>query len=488
MAEVPLDSLMAGNLGRSSALTSELPHSHFKWIAAIRTAVIDERWNDVITLGYQCLGWGHSSARLIEQDIAAANYREQATGAVLQAANQVLTNVLKHENHAQIVAKLREHTPDSADKAAELFERLSNRNNGGNDPLNLASSDFSLSNGVLNWSIESTLAILSRGLLAIVHGHFNREYRRAVSDATPLLAGEIDSFIEENITRLRDAQYRLYADLGLHGPSNTAVEAAASLSRFVEGLTPSLAIVQAQARNALYILNGRNGSTGLLEKFGRVGLRAGVLTREALASHVAAYRLQIEIIRSSQSNALAHLWTESHKVPFDGSPPNGKNISLANLANSDEGQLVEVEGFVDVLRVGRTADGKLVSALQLIAPSGRANASSAAVYVHLLHRGITRRSYCKVTGTYRRKSKLLSGTGVIEVANLQLAELGQSSWRYAFLKAADEWFQFRPNGLHMEWSLGPQRGPRAPEDTAHGGAGELIYPPFVQSRGAGKPR
>lgn len=200
---------------------------------------------------------------------------------------------------------------------------------------------------------------------------------------------------------------------------------------------------------------------------------AGQLTREMLASHVAAHRIDLHSSSWLLPPELRVLWKEADELPFDRSWPNGINVQIKDLPDQEEGRLVEVSGLVAETLALRPQEGQLVGRVRLVDPSSGAEVWAAVAFAHLPHVGLAKGSFCTVHGVYESSSSLLEGSG-IKIDRLPLAELAGQSWRAAFLRSARHCYEVHRNQLNMSWSLAPHIS------ESGAGASDLIYPPFVR--------
>ncbi|WGH79598.1 hypothetical protein [Jannaschia ovalis] len=180
------------------------------------------------------------------------------------------------------------------------------------------------------------------------------------------------------------------------------------------------------------------------ERVGRLAARAGMLTREALASQCAAYRLALGALGLDPPEDVRAVMRKANSTAFATPLSDGTDVALSDLEASADGAFVEIEGFVTAIEALRLADGKLVSRLVLRDPSSDATANAKAVIAHLPHAGVTFDAFLRANGSFNAASALFDGQPAVEIDALSLEALGRASWRIAFLRLADRWFGPQP--------------------------------------------
>jgi hypothetical protein len=277
--------------------------------------------------------------------------------------------------------------------------------------------------------------------------------------------------------QVRRGQHTIYAALVTRQPMAAVADAATSLAGAIERSLPMFARTQAAIRVAMSRLRALGKGTAA-ERLGRLGVRAGALTREAIASHCACYRLAVSVLGPQPAKDVSSLLRKTDSLPFSVTLPNGKNTALKELGASLEGTFVEIEGFVEAVTADRQGDGKLISQVTLLDASSGNEADAVTVFAHLPHAGVTKDAFCRLSGIYRSSSSLFQGRPAVETDVLSLSELSKASWQIAFLRLADRWFQPWRAGANLYWSLGPHGN----EDDGEGffGAGELLFMPFIR--------
>ena len=321
------------------------------------------------------------------------------------------------------------------------------------------------------------VASLTQGLLGIVHAEFNRTLH-AVSVPSGGWPGIDEAFRAETREfreQLRAGQLAAYGALA--GSSEEAsMERIAALTGFLEEALPRIAALKhASVRAIQDRLEGRRNTAA--KELGHTATLAAELTREAIGTHAGAYRLALDLLDPVVKGG--PLRERARSLPFDKAIPNGRNTSLSDVSQADDGAFIEIEGFIDQIRVVRSADGKLIGQLKLGDPTSGASASVAVLFVQPLHVGMTVGACARVSGAFRAQSELLDGEPAVEADRLPLADLADEAWRLALLRSAERYYGTWRNQTNMYWSLGPHE--TVTEDGAPvQGAGELIYAPFVR--------
>jgi hypothetical protein len=221
-----------------------------------------------------------------------------------------------------------------------------------------------------------------------------------------------------------------------------------------------------------------SGAGGAAEALGAELANSGFATREALSTYLASGRVSVELREPGAPNLVLAVLRADHEA-FDFSLEDGKNTELAHLLETEDGKLVDVEGFVEDMHVTRLGGQLLVSEIVMKDPSSGVIGSAAAVFVNAPNTGITRGSYCRVTGRFRKASNLMGNRPGVEVERLDLTKASRTSWRLAFLRLADPWFHLWRNSLGLRWSLGPHAPDGATPATLKGAA-EIIFTPLVR--------
>lgn len=460
----------------------------FNETIALRRAVLEENWPQVAELAVRCLGLGYGSFRALRSEAVVAARTARNTKSAGNALANMLRAAAKGERRAEFFAKIRElaaeRRPDHLDKLEESLQKLEQGETRG-VPILQALAEFEPPSDAPGRQGAESAAImaLSRGMLGMVHAEFNLAFQALKPKAKPLLELDLqDSFkaaVEDFKADLRAGQHELYAALLAHRSKREAAQAACSLAGMLEERLPRFTRAQAHVALVTRALRAQ-GKGGAAEKLGHQAMQAGALTREAIASHAASYQLALGLLAAEPPSGVARLYKQVSTLPFDVALPNGRDTALAKVDQAQDGDFVEVEGFVAAIRVGRSADKKLLSHVELYDPSSKARAYAASVYTHLPHVGVTLGAFCRLSGTYRQASILFHNRPAIEIDRLSLADLSDESWWVAFLRSAERWFQCWPNGINMYWSLEPHRRARADSETDYFGAGDLIYSPLLR--------
>jgi len=473
----------SGNVG-------SLATSLIKEMISLRKAVVDRKWPKVKELGIRCLGLGHGILRVLEGEVRARGLRSNSLRASFESFDDALRQIAQGENRPVFFEEFRKllaaESPELLDKLDGVLRKLEQ---GQTDGVSIVSEiippeRLRIVPVTLDVAKNAMLAGLVRGSLGLIHADFNLAYQALEPDAESIseadIRGALKELTEEFASQLRARQLAIYDSLASSRSVREAVEVAESLGAFVEQELPRLARAQAVAHLVSGVLRSK-GQNGEAEEIGRITVQAGALTREAIASQVTASLLAIDLMRLPVPETTNTLISLASAVQFDGRLPNGKDTPLAKLDQVKDGAFVEIEGFVTGLKVIRATEKKLISRVQLTDPSSGATALAATVFTHLPHVGLTRGSFCRINGIFRKESRLIGGRSGVEVDRLAQAELSEKIWRVAFLRTANRWFENWRNGNNMYWSMGPHRIASTPKDVSFLGAGELIFTPFIRN-------
>ncbi len=449
----------------------------------LRQAVGSEDWDAVFQQAVHSLGFGYAAFRTVQSGAAQVGRQ----GAVLEAAGRSLAAVLRaiarNEQREEYLADFRAYlAANKPEKLAKLETSLQRLAEGkvSNVALleDLTRPRTTSEDHLLSLVGDTAVGALSRGLLAQVHADFNRAYQAGLDPV-----GDLEIALEAETVdlqaALRSRQMAVFQAAVAGRSADDLAEAALALAGLVERRLPAFARTQARAILAVGALR-QQGKGGAARQMGRLAAQAGGATRDALASQAAGYRLALGVFRSTPDDEIVALVGKAAGLAFDAALPDGKNTELVKVAQAQDGAYLEIEGFVASLETAHSSDGKIVSRAQLVDASNGAAATIATVYTDLAHSGVTRGSFARVNGYFRTASVLDQGRPAIEVDKLALADLAKASWRIAFLRVADPWYQAWRNGINMTWSLGPHQVAALTAADASEGAGELIYPPFVR--------
>lgn len=495
--------------------------SMFVAVLSLYSPVIDRSWEELAERASKCLGVGYLAFRWLQGDAARAGRLESHDRKVAETFTRLL-RIVAESDHRDAFAESMSELLARSDPQARLEALLANRpsskpplsqdllarlralvNNRPDERIDIAASLEQLAKGkikdvsllapfsprasdALAEDIDRLASVallcLSRGLLAGVHAEFNLAVS-ALMRRQPSPIDAIDAESMHDVTArlvndtenwLRRRQKGIYGVLVMGQPAEAVVEAALALAGDTERHLPEFVRAQAAIRLAMVRLREEGKGTAA-ERLGRLGARAGALTREALASYCASYRLALSVLGPNSARDVAAVLGKADALPFTTSLPNGKDTTLNSLNASLEGAFVEIEGFVTTVEAEREADGKLISHLTLLDPSSGATANAVAVFAHLPHAGVTRDAFCRLSGVFRMQSTLLQGRPAVEVDVLSLSELSKASWWIAFLRLAEAWFQPWRNNANLTWSLGVHS-----DEVGLFGAGELLFSPLIR--------
>ncbi|GAB2885022.1 hypothetical protein ACCI51_09475 [Microbulbifer echini] len=359
------------------------------------------------------------------------------------------------------------------------MERLAN---GETDNIGLLDAYLPNKNKSLNPGLathtDAVIMCLSRGLLALAHAQFNNalkagEHKPGFSAAD---IREVKSVTHAFSSFLQGGQKQVYSALLVGDPQNIT-NASLLFAGEIERRLPALAGAQAAMHTVIQALLQRN-SGGLAERLGDIAVDAHFLTRKAIACHTACYRLAASACGLDTPKDIRDLQKNIASISFTTPLPNGKNVELAKLNNDFEGEFVEVRGFIQEVTSPPQEGGMLLSHLKLQDPSSGAEANAVVRFSHLPHAGVTKGAFCKLSGTFKKSSSLLSGRPGVEVDALALADLGKNSFDVAFMRLANRWFQPWRSNANLYWSLGAQSADGS--DVAAQGAAELLFTPLIR--------
>ncbi len=490
-------------------------------VAAVQKGVAQGNWSGVLPQSARCLGFGYAALRWVEGEIITTHKRNEILRQTRRGFGELLKALARSDSAKAFFTKLRKqirlHSLNELAETAiqELRKKVSERNipdevfNRLREQIKqnvpaVSPMDESLqmlaqgkTHGVplldaldrlgevpsKRMIYEAAIACLSRGLLAWVHAEFNLAFQQSQSERDILAQKDTQdvftNMVDEFAAQLRAGQLTLYSALASARLAPDVAPLAYALAGTIEARLAAFAHMQAKLDLTAKTLReqGKRSAAGTM---GRLAVRAGTLTREALATHAASYRLAFELGSEVPHVDVVNLQKNAAPLPFDVKLPNGKNVDLGKLDALKEGTFVEIEGVVQAVKAGRSSDQKLISQIELLDPSSGTRAQAVALFVNLPHMGVTVDAYCRLNGIFRKRSKLLDDKPAIEVDRLSIDKLKAQSWWVAFLQLADPWFPYWRNNTNMYWSLGPHQGFEN-EDTGRQGAAEIIFLPIIRS-------
>lgn len=322
------------------------------------------------------------------------------------------------------------------------------------------------------------VAAVTRGLLGLGHAVFATTRTEAVTTAraTEHLT-RLTSVTDGVDAALTAVEQALFGACAGGDPDTVAARAAVLVADVQAVLVPFVAL-QARGRALAAALRseGRNGDA---EEVGHMLARGGWLVRRAVADATTATLLVLDLPLRVPPSTVADLMTTD--VAFAANLPDGRNVPLAHLGPAEDGDFVEVAGFVTAASAVREPDGKLVGRIGLLDPSSAAVVDLAVLFLHPAHAGITLDAYVVAHGTYRTSSARLGDGPGIEVDTLAPVALAHESWQARLWFAAGPWLDLWRSHQHLRWSVGEHTAGPDESEAATRGAAELIFTPFTRT-------
>lgn len=453
---------------------------------AIRLAVNDNDWELVNQLANKSLGDGYAALRSMQSlNYGSVNLASDSKLRKKQITTRIQT-IADAPKRQDILNRASKHFPNDTDLITRLDASLDRIASGDKEAIKDNLDHLmgkSQTKSLLGTAKQNgIIASLSRGLLGLVHADFNKETlelegRPNKSDL--LLIPRFRECINEMEQALTKAQSDIYFDMVDQSSNTISVQPLETLVSLVERSLPGFVRKQARSRyKMLQLLRAGKGSAA--ETLGKQAARAGMITRQAIASHAAAYRLLLEREQVTPTNEVKRLINAARTTPFSCTLPNGKNIQLKDVPDTEDQAMVDIEGFVAAMRVKRLGEGKLVTQIRLFDPSSKQSAYAVSVFTHLPHVGLTLGAYCRLTGKYSTESVVFDKQPVVEIDRLSLSELTKNSWQIGFTRLAESWYSPWRNGTNMSFSLGKHKKAVDINRPSHHGASELIYPEIVK--------
>ncbi|QFU08706.1 hypothetical protein PARPLA_02351 [Rhodobacteraceae bacterium THAF1] len=487
---------------------------------SVRQGVTDQDWPSLADQGLSCLALGHASFRLLQEAETVASARDQSERRQAKYYAKLLVNAVGGGGGQPFLEALRAKLSDS-DPAARLDSaisrierrlgrelrpslksRIRSASQRFEERVGLDASVAMLEQGKtkgvpllepysfrlaasqadqIKAQSDLVLSCLSRGLLARVHAEFHLSH---CTNRAPSRSSDIDRHRQATEAVLEDAerwlgrgQRRIYCALAGQKSTDQTARAAMALAVEIERRLPIFVRAQGAIRQTMLFLRD-DGKGAASERMGRLAARAGMLTREVIASHCASYRIALHALSLHPPEDVDAFLRRTDTTAFDGPLPNGRDVALKDIDATQDGDFVEIEGFVRSVEALRLGDGKLISRVVLHDPSSDTTANAVTIFAHLPHAGVTLDSFVRVSGLFKAGSSLFDNEPAVEIDTLAMNDLGRSSWRMAFLGLADRWFEPWRNGANLIWSLGPHG--LGDDDEMRFGAGELLYLPLFR--------
>lgn len=465
-------------------------------IQSLRAGVLAEDWKQVKILAASCLGMASGAKRLLENEGDVLRGKIDTTINAFSNLDEVLKKIILSGNDdaiAGIFPKIKESLAPFPNELADFESAFKKLQNGENENVSLIKSVpntklLPKEPIQLTFVREMALACASRGLLGLIHADFNLSLVSAKS-----LIGELESFdvrsdmqsiYDEYSNNLDERSQQLYKVMAEKIPKEASLKAAIDLLDFIERKLPVFARSQAWMYHSAITLKDK-GKGGAAEEIGTIAAKAGQITRESIATYVSCLRIILELASINTSDAVEELFSSASILPFKRSLPNGTDVELSKIDQCNDGDFVEISGFVVAHEAFKTADKKSISRLIILDPSSGVTARAIAIFTQLAHTGVTTGSYCRISGVYRINSTFLDGESGVEIDRLSLSERAKEDWHIAFLRLSDRWYHAWRNGTNMLWGLGPQfvigdTNGELDDVASCFGAGELIFPPFIR--------
>ncbi len=481
---------------KSSNSIMDMHRILIKNIQSLRDSVLKEDWKQVKICGASCLGLAYGAKRLLENEGDALRAKMNSTAKNTNNFDKVLKDIIlsgDDELINTVFTPIRESLspfPDELAKFQSTFQKIKDGETEDVSFLKFGSIVSLLSTEPVQLTLvrEIALACASRGLMGLVHADFNLSLKHAKLiidnfhdyDAVP----DMELIYNEYRNNLIKLQLQLY-NATKQDNHEVFIAIANELLYFIERKLPLF--TRSQAWMSLFASTVKDvGKGGEAEKIGTISARAGQLTRESIATYTSCLRIILELASPKITVEVEELFSNASNLPFEMNLPNGTDVELSKLMQSNEGDFVEISGFVIAHQALKTTDQKLISRLTILDPSSGISAKAVAIFTQLAHTGVTIGSYCRISGIYRKNSTLLDDENGVEIDRLSLSELAKNSWPIAFLSLSERWYQAWRNGTNILWGLGPQfvKGDidgKLDEIGSSFGAGELIYPPFVRN-------
>ncbi|MPZ61923.1 MAG: hypothetical protein GEU93_11645 [Propionibacteriales bacterium] len=448
-----------------------------------RQAARDADWPTLLQLSLNLLGAAHGHGVAIRAVRGSAAVQAEAAVEMAAQLQDGLAELAARDDHAAQAQGIREHLQgidaSLATRAGPLLDQVA----AGSiepGPFEEGRASAAVLGQAAGTELEAGLCVAAaaRGLLGLVHWVVN-----TADPGSPDLSrfdAQLEAFQQahaETAQTLRAGELALHTACADGRPA--AVEAeAAGLSGTVQEVVVPFAAQQTVGRGWVAALR-QAGRGGDAEQIGRVLAADALLLRRAIADAAVAEQLRLDLALREQPEPVAAL-LQASGVAFDAELPNGRDTPLAHLGAADDGDFVQVEGFVVEATADREADGKLVGRLVVQDASSQATAELATVFLHPPHVGITLGCYLVAHGIFRVSSARLQGRPGVEVDALAPAALGQAAWQARLWFTAGRWLDMWRSNLNLCWSLGGHTaGPDDSEEPTRGAA-ELIYAPFAR--------
>lgn len=323
------------------------------------------------------------------------------------------------------------------------------------------------------------ISLYSRAMQAAAQAAFNTAYLAALDSEQPVVSRfvlqmQLDALAEDLDAGLRSlfaASVERREALIL---SQQALSFAAEIELLLEPLCANAARLERSIEQLFADGRGTEAETS-----GRLATDHTAVIRTAIALHAACLRFSLDLASPAPDNDGKALVAAAPDMTFDGELPDGLNAELHRIGEIEDGRLIEVRGSVVSREAFRDGDGKLVTRAVIRDPSSDAEITLAGVFAHWAHSGMTPGAFVHATGSWRTSSVLNSDDPALEVTQLPLADMADSTWRHAMLWLGSRWFPRWRNELQIDWSMSPHlagNGDTPPRQ----GAVELIFLSIVR--------
>jgi hypothetical protein len=455
---------------------------HIEAVVEVQTAVNEADWSKLFASSLACLGLGDASlGYLIAGSDARSRSREHRIR-LLDEARDVLARTARSASRDAILQSVRSLLdPETEEQLEESLAKLEAGETEGVELLDPFDPPDGIPVGIHRQALALANMCRVRGLQGLIHAEFQRTWDQLADNILPVAAEDIRHALREMRERFEAELFAALRELQSLFSDSDLQEARARAERICADIRRStIPFVRSQAMGHRAVEQLRSaGKGGASEDLGAELADAGFATRLAIASYAACGRLAGEALESHPTEAAGEVIQAAASKAFEFSLEDGRNTALHHLATTDDGRLVDIEGFVDDLAATRIGGQFLVGRITLHDPSSGASASVAAQFVNPRNVGIVKGAFCRVTGRFRESSTLLEDEPGVEAERLDLGAASDGSWLLAFLRLADPWFQIWRNSLGIRWGLGPHL-PDADDPELFTGAAEIVFAPLIR--------
>lgn len=439
------------------------------------------KWEDLRRQAHKSLGIAHEYFLVTSSELTNENTRngvtaKLATDFIDQLKDQAQNKNTRQEYFANILRDLQTKNPEVYQDCKESLERLQQGKTTNIDLFDSMKDVTKPQEATLSDIVaDQIMGLVAKSLIALECAEFNLAFNNTTEPtdgAVQELTASLKRQTASTKRTLKNKQNAIYKQCKAKNNQKIWNASLDLISTIKEQLAPSVRL-QASLRKSI----DSPTKDAALKPAGKALADAGNLTRDIITSIVSSHCVAYEVNKPILTDHGKLVITKASTKEFDKPLDDGKVTSFAALPQTPNGKLVQIEGFVTNITIYRSEGYKLVSKIELSNASNKQEKVTAvALFVNAIHIGISAGSYCVVHGWNKKSSVLNKNQPAVEVDKLAISELSKTSWKIAFLDAADIYIERYRSGLFMEWSLSPYKQYISSDGQDYEGIGETLTP------------